>query len=645
MTGRCQVRFVSRNLVEEKKNMPKNFEKTLLKRLSKENADKLLALPNEKLHKFVAEAIELCNPDSVFVCSDSPEDIGYIRRRAIELGEEKNLNVEGHTYHFDGPNDQGRDKEQTKYLLPKGMQLGEELNTLGKKEGLAEIRGLLKDTMRGREMLVRFFSLGPINSPFSIPAAQITDSAYVAHSEDLLYRSGYEQFKRIGNSPDFFRVLHSAGELENFVSKNWEKKRIYIDIEDELVYSVNTQYAGNTVGFKKLSLRLAIRKALREGWLSEHMFIMGVHGPAGRTTYFTGAFPSFCGKTSSAMVQGETIVGDDLAYLRRINGEVRTVNVESGVFGIIQDINPKDDPLIIKALTTPGEVILSNILVKDGVPYWTGDGKEHPDSGVNFTGNWFRGKKDKSGADIPPSHKNARYTIRLSALPNLDPRADDPEGVPVGGIIYGGRDSDTCVPVQESFNWSHGVVTIGASLESETTAATLGKEGVRAFQPMSNLDFLSIPIGVYIRQHLEFTLGLLKMPKIFGVNYFLKGKDGKFLNDKKDKYVWLKWMERRVHGEVDAITAPTGLLPYYQDLKELFKQVLDKEYTPEQYEIQFTTRIPENLRKLERIEAIYRKDVNTPKAVFDVMEEQRQRLQAAKAQFGEYVSPLVLIKK
>jgi len=373
------------------------------------------------------------------------------------------------------------------------------------------------------------------------------------------------------------------------------------------------------------------------------MFLMGVHGPRGRVTYFAGAFPSFCGKTSTAMVVGETIIGDDLAYLRCIGGEVRTVNVECGVFGIIQDVNTTDDPLIIKALTSPGEVIFSNILVKDDIPYWTGDGKKHPECGINFTGEWFKGKKDVSGAEIPASHKNARYTIRLSALPNLDPRANDPEGVPAGGIIYGGRDSDTWVPVQESFNWKHGVVTMGASLESETTAATLGKEGVRAFQPMSNLDFLSIPIGIYINQHLQFAMSLPHPPIIFAVNYFLKGKDGGYLNDKKDKYVWLKWMERRLHGEIGAIETPMGLIPIYEDLVVLFSQILGREYTKGQYEHQFTIRIPENMRKIERVESVFRKDATTPGLFFDIMKEQRERLIVARERYGDYVSPFALV--
>jgi phosphoenolpyruvate carboxykinase (GTP) len=610
--------------------------------MDKENCGKLAQLRNPKLHRFVLDAIELCNPDSVFVCTDSPGDIRYIREGAIKAGEERPLAMDGHTIHFDGYNDQGRDKDQTKYLVPKGIDLGANLNSIGKEEGLAEVRGLLKGSMAGREMLVRFFSLGPANSDFSISGVQLTDSFYVGHSEDLLYRPGYEQFKRLGDSEGFFRVLHSAGRLVNFVSADYQNKRIYIDLEDEIVYSVNTQYAGNTVGFKKLSLRLAISKADREGWLAEHMLIMGIHGPNGRATYFTGGFPSFCGKTSTAMIPGETIVGDDLAYLRARDGRAYTANVESGIFGIIQDVNPKDDPDIWKALTTPGEVIFSNVLVKDGVPYWLGDRRQHPEKGVNFSGEWHRDKKDADGNPIPAAHKNARYTVRLSALRNRDERADDPEGVPVGGIVYGGRDSDTWIPVQQSFDWVHGVITMGASLESETTAATLGKEGVRSFQPMSNLDFVAIPLGRYIRNHLDFGARLKAPPPIFAVNYFLKDTEGKYLNGMTDKYVWIKWMELRANGDVKAIRGPGGLLPIYEDLRQLFQRVLQKDYSREDYSEQFRLRIPQDLSKLQRIEKAWSAEADVPPVLFSVLKAQRQRLETLRKQKGDYVSPFDL---
>ncbi len=621
--------------------MDQKCEQLLRSRLQGENYQKLMDLPNPKLHRFIADAIELCDPATVVVCTDDSSDIAYVRKQAVARQEETPLTIEGHTVHFDGYFDQGRDKDKTKYLVPPGMNLGERLNTAGKAEGTAEVRALLKGQMAGREAYVRFFCLGPVNSAFSISGVQITDSAYVGHSEDLLYRSGYEQFKRLGDGEDFFRVMHSCGELtEGNVSKNYEDKRIYIDLEDELVYSVNTQYGGNTIGFKKLALRLAIRKADREGWLSEHMFVVGIHGPKGRKTYFTGAFPSACGKTSTAMLPGESIVGDDIAYLRIIDGEARAVNVESGIFGIIQDVNSKDDPVIYKVLTTPGEVIFSNILIKDGKPYWLGMGQALPKDGVNYAGQWHEGMKGPDGATVSAAHKNARYTVSLRALANVDPKLDDPDGIAVSGIIYGGRDSDTWVPVQQSLSWDHGVIAMGASLESETTAATIGQEGVRAFQPMSNLDFVAIPLGKYIQNHLDFAKGLKEAPTIFAVNYFLKGADGKYLNGMADKAVWAKWMERRVNGEVEAIEGPTGWLPVYADLKALFKDVLKQEYTPEQYAEQFSIRVPENIKKIDRIEEIYRTQVpDTPQIVFDTLAAQRKRLQEVQAKFGDRVHP------
>jgi phosphoenolpyruvate carboxykinase (GTP) len=353
---------------------------TLKMKMSEIDYLKLSSISNHKIHQFIAEAAELCNPDKIFICSDSPKDISYVRNQAIATGEETPLTIPGHTYHFDNPQDQGRDREVTKYLVPKWDSLNKNLNQIDRDEGLAEIKELLKNSMKGRTMIVLFLSLGPLNSIFSIPCMECTDSWYVAHSANLLYRPAFKIFqqKETRNIP-LFKVLHSAGELNGkMVSVNIDKKRIYIDYIEDTIYSVNTQYAGNSLGFKKLALRLAIRKADREGWLAEHMMLTGVYGPNKRKTYFAGAFPSACGKTSTAMIPGNTILGDDIAYLRNINGICHAANAEAGVFGIIKDVNPIDDPLIWEAITTPGEVIFSNVLVKDGKPYWLGMGCELP---------------------------------------------------------------------------------------------------------------------------------------------------------------------------------------------------------------------------------------------------------------------------
>ena len=618
----------------------------LKNRLGPDEYQKLLRINNTKLNQLLLTYIDICNPSKVFVCTDSPRDIQYIRDAAIRNKEEAELAKENHTIHFDGIHDQARDKKQTKFLLPKGVDLGPEINSVEREEGLKEIHSILKDIMVGHELYVNFYCLGPQNSEFSIPAIQLTDSSYVAHSENLLYRQGYKEFVRLGENAHFLKFLHSEGQLTEaglglLVCKNIEKRRVYIDLQDEIIFSTNTQYGGNTIGLKKLAMRLAINRASKEGWLTEHMLVMGVYGPKDRINYFTGAFPSMCGKTSTAMIEGESIVGDDIAYLKKINGETRAVNVEKGLFGIIDGINSVDDTLQWKSLHSDNEIIFSNILVTDDKNiYWNGKDGPKPEKGVNFSGSWHLGKKNEDGKEIPPSHKNARFTFDLKILENVSPNLDDPNGVRISGFIYGGRDSDTSVPVEEAYNWTHGVVTKGACLESETTAATLGKEGVRVFNPMSNLDFLSIPIGRYIEDNLKFGKGIKNPPKIFSVNYFLKDREGKYTNHKNDKHVWLKWMEQRVSGDVGAIKSPTGLIPEYEDLKKLFKSTLKKEYTQEDYVKQFTIRIPENIAKINRLTDIYKKRVqDTPKIVFKILEEQQKRLEKTRNIHGDYVPP------
>jgi len=621
-----------------------DIQSVLKGKMDKASLQKLNALKNQDVNAFVARAIELCTPDRVWVGTDADEDAAYCRQLAIDNKEEIPLPTAGHTVHFDGYYDQGRNPEVTKYLVPKGETLDPKLKQLERQQGLSEMEQLQRGAYKGRTMLVRFFCLGPVNSVFAIPCLQITDSAYVVHSEDMLYRKGYEEFKRQSACGpfEFFKFLHCTGEVtERMTCKDHEHNRVYIDYVDNAVYSVNTQYAGNTVGLKKLSLRLAIRKADREGWLAEHMFIMRANGPEGRKTYLCGAYPSACGKTSTAMIPGENIVGDDLAYFRVINGEFRTANVEAGIFGIIQDVTAHSDPVIWNVLHNEGEVILGNVLVHNGRPYWLGMGEDIPDTGMNHVSTtWTRGMIGPDGEETTPSHKNARYTVRLNNLDNRDPDWDNPAGLPVGGIIYGGRESDTDVPVREAYTWEHGICTMGAMLESETTAATTGAQGVRKWNVMSNMDFLSMSVGKYLRNNLEFAKHL-KRPKVFGTNYFLR-KDGKYLNGMLDKAVWVKWMELRIHGEAEALDAACGLIPKYDDLQRLFQQVLSMDYTERNYVEQFTIRIPELLAKLDRMEKIYATVADTPKVMKDEMAAQRQRLEALRAAKGDHISPFNL---
>ena len=372
------------------------------------------------------------------------------------------------------------------------------------------------------------------------------------------------------------------------------------------------------------------------------MFIVGINGPdKKRVTYFTGSFPSTCGKTATAMLEGEKIIGDDIAYLRNIKGRIKAVNVETGIFGIIQDVSEQNDPAIFGALTSPGEVIFSNVLVdENNNTRWLGDGRSEPKKGVNFSGEWTPGKKGPDGKIVPYAHKNARYTIRLKDLGNCDENLDNPDGVEIGGIIYGGRDSDTSVPVAQSFDWVHGILTQGAAIESETTAATLGQEGVRKFNLMANLDFLSIPIGRYIQNNLDIVQGVKKPPLVFHVNYFLRGEDKRYLNGIKDKHVWVKWMELRVNDEADAIKTPIGCIPKYKDLKNLFKKVLNKDYRKEDYNEQFKIRIPECMTKIDRIKNIYHTKVfDTPHILMKTLDDQKVRLEECRSRHGDYPAP------
>ncbi|MBN1217120.1 MAG: phosphoenolpyruvate carboxykinase (GTP) [Candidatus Lokiarchaeota archaeon] len=616
--------------------------------IDQENIKKLEALNNHYILEIINEYVALCKPSKVTVITDSQDDINYVRNKALELGEELKLGIEGHTVHFDAfvnmsNHDQARDKTNTKVLISAGQYKSPWINTIDREEGLNEILKIMDGCMREHECVVRFFCLGPKNSKFSLLALQLTDSFYVCHSEDLLYRSGYEEFRKLDGSKKFFSFIHSSGELTGKppVTKNLDKRRVYIDLQEGKVLTVNNQYAGNSLGLKKLALRLAIHKSNNEDWLAEHDFILGVH-PKGknRVSYFCGAYPSACGKTSTAMLPNQTIVGDDIAYLRPWNdGYAHAVNIEQGIFGIIKDVNLNDDPVIWDAITTPRETIFSNILVLNGIPYWLGDGRTIPEKGMNFSTNWVKNKKDENGKEIPHAHPNARYTIRIEELSNADKNLHNPDGVPIEGIFYGGRDSDTMPPILESFNWNHGVF-LGASIESETTSATIGKEGVRDASPMANLDFIVVPLGKYLENHKNFGERLEHPPKVFATNYFLKNEDGKYLNGMLDKLCWVLWAEGRAHGDYGAIETPIGYIPKYEDLKILFEENLNKTYTKENYEQQFSIRISKLIAKLNRIENMYKKEDNVPQFFWNISEELNNKLNKLASEKGiDIVSP------
>lgn len=614
-------------------------------RMSSRMLERLASIKDPGLHKWVAWLVSTADPDSVYVVTDDREDYEYVRRRALESGEEHPTRIPLHTVHFDGPRDIARDRRNTRILVEGGARIPF-VNTMDRRKGLEEVIGLLRGMMRGREMFLAFYCFGPRGSPFTMHAVQATDSAYVIHNENILYRNCYRDFAEKAPGLEYARFIHASGERdENGWVKNVDKRRIYIDLEGRSAYSVNTQYGGNSIGLKKLMFRLCIYKGFKEGWLCEHMFIAGVRGPGGRITYITGAFPAGCGKTSTAFT-ADTIVGDDLAIIKSVGGEARAVNPEAGMFGIIDGVNPEDDPILYEALTNPGnEVIFSNILLtKDGTPWWNGK-PEPPRPGVNYQGEWWPGKRGEDGSEIRPSHPNARFTISLRAIPTLDPRVDDPNGVPVHAMIFGGRDPDTWVPVEEAFNWLHGVATKAAALESERTAAVLGRTGRVEFNPFAILDFIPISVGSFIKLHLDFASKLSETPRIYSVNYFLRDEKGRYLNEKRDKRVWLKWIDLRVHGEADAVETPTGLIPTYPDLQKLFEKELGKEYKEQDYENQFAVRVPRHLAKLERVLKIYADIPDTPREAVEELLRQKRRLEEARSRYGDVISPFKLDRR
>ncbi len=622
-----------------------DYTDLLKSKMSGKSFAKLEALKNDKVMEFIGSFAEHCNPASIYVCDDSAEDEAYIRKVALENGEEHPMAHSEQTIHWDGYGDQARDKVNTRYMVyPENMEKMKAMNSLPYDEALEEIMGIAKGNMEGKEAYVKFFTEGPAESPFTIPCIQFTDSSYVTHSETILYRAGYTHFLKNPGCDDFFRFIHSAGKVdERGCSVNLDKRRIYMDTQNNIVYSMNAQYAGNSVGLKKHAMRLAINKAGEEGWLCEHMFLMACIGKGGRKTYFSGAYPSACGKTATAMIPGEKIVGDDIIYARNINGEFRAVNVEQGIFGIIKDVNAEDDPVIFENCMKNQEVIFSNILQgPDKMPYWLGQGVEAPKTGMNHSGEWAEGNKDATGKEIGVAHPNSRYTMRLDYLENYDKEGfEAKEGVKVSGILYGGRDSDTSVPCEESPSWKDGILLKACTLESETTAATLGAEGVRAASPMANMDFVSYPLGEYTMNNIKFVEGMKEEPKVFSTNYFMRGPKGEFMTSKLAKKVWVHWAEGRIHGEYDAIDTPSGKIPKFEDLDALFKEFLPNEgFTKEKYDYLFTFRCTKLIEKLERTKKFFAsKDSNVPAELNEYWDAAIAKYKAVKEKYGDEILP------
>ncbi len=612
-------------------------------RLTGEHLARLAKITNEEALLKVANAIAMCEPEVVYIHTGSEEDRAFVRQLSLEKGEEKKLAIDGHTVHFDLPEDQGRMVKQTLYIANEG----EQISSLAKKELRDQSHAYMQENMRGimkgMTMFVGFYSRGPVGAKASIPAIEISSSTYVMHSAELLYRNCFADFDaEVIRRGEFFTNVHSEGTNR---SEDIPKARIYMDRSWQTTFSTFCTYAGNTLLMKKGNHRFASDCAMYKyngEELSEHMFITGMTGPGGRKTFFAGAAPSGCGKTTTAMV-GSDFVGDDLAQMWiGDDGTLRAVNPEVGIFGIIEDVNQEGDPYLMKCLRKPGsEVIFSNILVDgQGKPRWVGDGDPVPEKGVNFQGEWT---PDMS--KVPMSHPNSRCTLRAENIANHNKDANaDPNGLVIQVITYSGRDGNTMPPIWVAKNMDAGVA-IGASIVSKATAAEIGATGVNR-QPWANTPFVAGNLADYLDAQLNFygNSRMSKKPIMSGLNYFLTheargGSGSGLLGEKRDVHVWLGWLELYTHGDVQAIETPIGMIPKYEDLKKLFNEKINKEYPESLYTMQFSLYIDNVIARIDLQEEAWRKEAGASERLFAVYAEQKAALLKLKAEKGEIVKP------
>lgn len=623
-------------------------KKVIEKKLDTPNKEKIATIKNEEALIKIANAISMCKPESVFIDTGSEADIQWIREHSLKKGEEKKLAKDGHTIHFDLPQDQARLVNQTYYIINEGEKMSSLAKSVLRSEALEYVKQYLDGIMQAKVMMVGFFSRGPVGAEAAIPAIEISSSTYVMHSAEILYRNCFAEFDaEVERAGLFYTNVHAEG---NNTPEDVPNARIFMDRSWQTTFSTFCTYAGNTLLLKKGNHRFSVDYATYckvEEQLSEHMFITGMTGPNGRKTFFAGAAPSGCGKTTTAMV-GSDFIGDDLAQIWIADdGTIRGINPEKGIFGIVEDVNREGDPHLMDCLRGDGtEVIWSNVLIDDkGVPHWVGNGEEPPKKGTNFKGEWFEGKTDADGTPIPMSHKNSRCTLLASAIKNhATAKAEDPAGVPLKVFTYSGRDANTMPPVWVAKTADEGVV-IGASIVSQATATEVGATGVRR-QPWANAPFIPGALADYMEAQFTFFNSSKfteeAKPVMAGLNYFLThqnrgGTGSGLLGEKKDVKVWLGWLELYANKDVEAIETPMGMLPKYEDLKTLFATI-DKEYPKSLYDMQFALYVDNIVERIDLQYEAYNKEENVPSRLFEVYKEQKKALLSLKEKFGAVVA-------
>ncbi len=524
---------------------------------------------NVYVNEWVEQMANLTQPDNIVWCDGSEEERERLTKEAISTGEMIELNQEvlpGCLYHRTLENDVARVEGRTFICTEKKEDAGPTNNWMDKSAAYAKLGALYAGSMKGRTMYVIPYIMGPASSEFSKVGIELTDSIYVVLNMRVMTRMGKVAMDFLGDSPKFVKGLHSKAQIDP------ENRYICHFPEDDTIWSINSAYGGNVLlGKKCFALRIASWLGRQEGWMAEHMLILGVESPKGDIQYVCAAFPSACGKTNLAMLippekyqkMGYKVwtVGDDIAWLRiGKDGRLWAVNPEAGFFGVAPGTSMKSNPNAL--LTCQKNTIFTNVCLKpDKTVWWEGMDKNPPAQATDWKGNpWTPDSEAKA------AHPNSRFTAPAKQCPCVSDKFDDPNGVPVSAIVFGGRRAKVAPLVYQSFDWEHGVF-VGATMASETTAAATGAVGVVRRDPMAMLPFCGYNMGDYFAHWLEMGKKIPNPPKIFNVNWFRTDADGHFIwPGFGDNLRVLLWILARCDGTVDAVESPIGYLPKPEDI-------------------------------------------------------------------------------
>lgn len=525
---------------------------------------------NARLKTWIIEMAEMCQPDAIVWIDGSDEEKERLEKQALSTGELMPLDQEkwpGCVYHRTAVNDVARTEHLTFICTPTEEEAGPNNNWMSPEDGYTRAADIFAGSMQGRTMYVIPFSMGPVGSPFSKIGVELTDSIYVVLNMRIMTRIGERVLRKLGTDGEFTKCLHGKAELD-------DKKRLILHFpHDNTIWSVGSGYGGNVLlGKKCLSLRIASFLAKSEGWLAEHMLIMGVEDPSGHIIYIAAAFPSACGKTNLAMLippeglkhKGYRIwtVGDDIAWMRiDSDGQLWAINPESGFFGVAPGTNMQSNPNAM--LTVRKNTIFTNVLLTpDNDIWWEGMDGEPPAEGTNWQGKpWKPGMTDEKGNVVHGAHPNSRFTAPISQCPSISNRTEHHHGVPISAIVFGGRRARLAPLVYESFDWKHGVF-VGATMASERTAAQFGKQGEVRRDPMAMLPFCGYNMGDYFQYWLDFGRQMEKAPKIFNVNWFRLDEDGSFMwPGFGENLRVLEWIIDRCMNTAGARITPIGYIP------------------------------------------------------------------------------------